>query len=94
MYMPEKDELVGVKSSFVFCGRVPGFNNFRDGHSTNTPTASSDSTSQEVQTSLFCPMPMSKRARNSTLVPEKILSRRLGFSTYLRDIRETPITDN
>src|SRR5271157_2401344 len=31
--------------------------------STNTPTASSDSTSQKVQTSLFCPIPMSKGSR-------------------------------
>ena len=31
--------------------------------STNTPTASSDSTSQKVQTSLYCPMPMSKGSR-------------------------------
>src|SRR5271165_1410051 len=40
--------------------------------STNTPTASSDSTSQKVQTSLFCPIPMSKGSRiNLTLAPER-----------------------
>src|SRR5580658_373511 len=40
--------------------------------STNTPTACSDSTSQKVQISLLCPIPMSKGSRiNSTLAPER-----------------------
>jgi transposase len=39
--------------------------------STNTPTASSGSTSQKVQTFLFCPMPRFNGSRtNSTLAPE------------------------
>src|SRR5271169_1087551 len=39
--------------------------------STNTPTASSDSTFQKVQISLLCQIPMSKGSRiNSTLAPE------------------------
>src|SRR5580693_4527329 len=38
----------------------------------NIPTACSDSTSQKVQISLFCPMPMSKGSRiNSTHAPER-----------------------
>src|SRR5271165_2045901 len=46
--------------------------------STNTPTASSDSTSQKVQTSLFCPIPMSKGSRiNLTLAPERYSATRL-----------------
>src|SRR5450755_995531 len=40
--------------------------------STNTPTAYSDSTSQKVQISLLCQIPMSKGSRiNSTLAPER-----------------------
>src|ERR1700675_4973561 len=40
--------------------------------STNTPTAYSDSTSQKVQISLLCQIPMSKWSRiNSTLAPER-----------------------
>src|SRR5450755_3300623 len=40
--------------------------------STNTPTACSDSTSQKVQISLLCLIPMSKGSRiNSTLAPER-----------------------
>src|ERR1700687_4048869 len=40
--------------------------------STNTPTAHSDSTSQKVQISLLCQIPMSKWSRiNSTLAPER-----------------------
>src|SRR5450755_3563918 len=40
--------------------------------STNTPTAYSDSTSQKVQISLLCQMPMSKGSRiNSTHAPER-----------------------
>src|SRR5580693_2755860 len=38
----------------------------------NIPTACSDSTSQKVQISLFCPIPMSKGSRiNSTHAPER-----------------------
>src|SRR5271167_3725662 len=43
--------------------------------STNTPTAYSDSTSQKVQISLLCQIPMSKGSRiNSTLAPERYLA--------------------
>ena len=44
---------------------------------TNTLTASSGSTSQKVPTSLFCPMPMSKRSRTKSTLAPKIL----GYQT-------------
>src|ERR1700687_2874970 len=57
------------------CGRYPILPNpITRGNvgSTNTPTACSDSTSQKVQISLLCPIPMSKGSRiNSTLAPER-----------------------
>src|SRR6202051_1726232 len=57
------------------CGRYPILPNpitRGNAASTNTPTAYSDSTSQKVQISLLCPIPMSKGSRiNSTLAPER-----------------------